>query len=60
MSFTIHFVICKYISVPTESIISEAVYPPGPEGYDTPVVEGSVLETEKGAYVNEKEAESPV
>lgn len=64
-AFAIHFVLCKYVSVPHESIITEAVYPPGPEGYSDPeIVEGSGSDIDtpkdKGAYVHEKEATSPV
>jgi len=57
---TSYYVICKWISPPTESIVSEAVYPPGKEGVHTPI-EGTVIDTDnKEMMYNEKEAESPV
>jgi NCS1 family nucleobase:cation symporter-1 len=57
-----YYVICTYISPHTESLVDEAVYPPGKEGYPAPTpVEGAVIEEDsKDAIVREKEAESPV
>jgi len=57
-----YYVICTYISPHKESLVDEAVYPPGKEGYPAPTpVEGAVIEEDsKDAIVREKEAESPV
>lgn len=54
LSMLVHYVICTYISVPTESIVAEAVYP---ADYDdtTPVIEGEDGESKDGYVAKEKE-----
>jgi cytosine/uracil/thiamine/allantoin permease len=61
MSGLAYYVICTYISPHKESLVEEAVYPPGKEGYPAPNIEGALVEEDaKEVLVNEKEAESPV
>jgi NCS1 family nucleobase:cation symporter-1 len=40
LSMLTHYVICTYVSVPTASIIEEAVYPPSAGDETPPVIEG--------------------
>ncbi|KAF2743378.1 hypothetical protein M011DRAFT_451186 [Sporormia fimetaria CBS 119925] len=57
LSMLVHYVLCTYFSVPIESMIEEAVYPPQ-KGDDSPlVIEGEDAETkDKDIYVaKEKE-----
>jgi len=55
-----YYVICKYISPPTASLLEEAVYPPGKNESTASPVEGSAIgEDLKETAVTEKET-SPV
>jgi NCS1 family nucleobase:cation symporter-1 len=59
-SVFVYYVICKWISPMTESLVEEAVYPPGKEGFATPT-EGTVIQTDtKEMLIHEKETDSPV
>jgi len=58
--FFLYYVLCTWVSPITESLVEEAVYPPGKEGHLTST-EGTVIETDnKQMLYHEKEAESPV
>ncbi|ORY17819.1 permease for cytosine/purines, uracil, thiamine, allantoin-domain-containing protein [Clohesyomyces aquaticus] len=57
LSMLTHYVICTYISIPKESIIAEAVYPPHVGDPEPPVVEGEETDSnsKEGYVANEKE-----
>lgn len=55
LSMLVHYVICTYVSVPTESIIDEAVYPPQKGDVSPPVIEGEVSESKDAYVAKEKE-----
>jgi NCS1 family nucleobase:cation symporter-1 len=53
LSLMTHYVICTYISVPKESLVEEAVYPPQ-SGEDTLVLEGEEAAVEETYVAKEK------
>lgn len=55
-----YYVICTYISSPTESIIEEAVYPPQKGDVSPPSVEGEETEASKVEYITKEKEVSPV
>ncbi|KAF2791929.1 hypothetical protein K505DRAFT_308590, partial [Melanomma pulvis-pyrius CBS 109.77] len=55
MSMLVHYVICTYVSVPTESIIQEAVYPAQAGDVSPPVLEGEDGESKSEYVSKEKE-----
>jgi NCS1 family nucleobase:cation symporter-1 len=59
---TTYYIICTYIWPQTDSLIAEAVYPPGKEGHVTPTTptEGLIVDDKKEILVHEKETDSPV
>jgi len=59
-SMLVHYIICTYISVPTESIIEEAVYPPSAGDVSPPVLEGEDGESKTAYVAKEKEASDVV
>ncbi|KAF2473516.1 uncharacterized protein BDR25DRAFT_333038 [Lindgomyces ingoldianus] len=57
LSFLVHYVICTYISVPTESLVEEAAYPPKTSEETTPVVKGEDTDSNsnsKDGYVTKE------
>ncbi|KAJ4304978.1 hypothetical protein N0V90_000506 [Kalmusia sp. IMI 367209] len=60
VSMLVHYVICTYISTPTESIIEEAVYPPQIGETGPSVIEGDDRETKGGVVNMEKEVSDVV
>lgn len=55
-----YYVICTYISSPTESIIEEAVYPPQKGDVSPSSVEGEETEASKVEYITKEKEVSPV
>jgi hypothetical protein len=51
----VHYVLCTYVSVPTESIIDEAVYPPQKGDVSPPVIEGEDSGSKDAYVAKEKE-----
>lgn len=54
-SLSTHYVICTYISVPTESIIEYAVYPPQKGEETPPIIEGEDGSAKESYVAKEKE-----
>ncbi|KAF2244465.1 hypothetical protein BU26DRAFT_523107 [Trematosphaeria pertusa] len=60
LSMLVHYVICTYVSPPTESIIEEAVYPPQKGDVSPPVLEGEDGEAKTAYVAKEKETSDMV
>lgn len=54
-SMLVHYVICTYISVPAESMIDEAIYPPQKGDVSPPVIEGEDSASKDVYVTKEKE-----
>ncbi|KAF1987180.1 hypothetical protein K402DRAFT_412188 [Aulographum hederae CBS 113979] len=59
-SMLIHYVLCTYISRPTESIIEEAVLPPQKGELSPSTIDGQEIEDGKGPYITSEKEVSPV
>jgi cytosine/uracil/thiamine/allantoin permease len=55
LSMLVHYVLCTYVSVPTDSIIDEAVYPPQKGDVSPLVIEGEETGTKDAYIAREKE-----
>ncbi|KAI0624099.1 FUI1 Cytosine-uracil-thiamine-allantoin permease [Pyrenophora tritici-repentis] len=55
LSLVTHYVICTWISVPTDALIESAVYPPQKGDTDMPVLEGEDASTKESYLAREKD-----
>ena len=60
LSFSTHYVICTYISVPTGSLINFAVYPPQLEDVTSSILEGEEIPTKEAPVLQPKEVKELV
>jgi nucleobase:cation symporter-1, NCS1 family len=60
LSMLVHYVVCTYVSVPTESIIEYAVYPPKKGEESPPMLEGEDGSVKEAYVTKEKEVETMV